>query len=68
MDKKYNRSSLINGKTTFDFVIYYLVILYYDLHLVLNYVASNGLKVTLFEKFLPLNVKERAEGLFNEHH
>ena len=36
MDKKYNESSVIYGKKTFDFVICYLVILYYDLDFALN--------------------------------
>ena len=47
MGKKYNGSSVIYGKKAFDFISY-LVILYYDLDLVLNYVASNGLKVASF--------------------
>ena len=33
MDKKYNGSLVIYGKKAFDFVICYLVILYYDLDL-----------------------------------
>ena len=36
MDKKDNGSSMIYGKRTFDFVIRYLVILYYGLYDVLN--------------------------------
>ena len=36
MDKKDNGSSMIYGKRTFDFVICYLVILYYGLYDVLN--------------------------------
>ena len=48
MDKKYNGSSVIYGKKTFDIVICYLVILYYNMSLVLNYVALNDLEVGLF--------------------
>ena len=47
MDKKYNGS---NGKKNFDFVICYLVILYYNLDLVLNQIASNRLEVVPFWK------------------
>ena len=36
MDKKYNGSSVVYGNKSFDFVIRYLVILYYDLDLALN--------------------------------
>ena len=38
MDKKYNDSSIqwLMVKKSFDFAIYYLVALYYDLDLVLN--------------------------------
>ena len=48
MDKKYNGSSVTCGKKTFDFIICYFVILYYDLDLVLIEVASNGLEVVPF--------------------
>ena len=61
MDKKYNASSLIYVQKTFNFVICYLVILYYDLDFVLNQVASNGLEVAPFENFLPPQC-ERACG------
>ena len=36
IDKKCNGFSVIYGKKTFDFVICYRVIFYYDLDLVLN--------------------------------
>ena len=35
MDKKYNGSSVIYGKKTFDSIICYLVILYYEVDVVL---------------------------------
>ena len=64
MDKKYNGSSVIYGKKTFDFVICYLVILHSDLDLVINFkLLQTTLKLPLFETFLPLNVIECAEAL-----
>ena len=48
MDKKCNEPSVIYSKKTFDFVTCYLVILYYALDLVLNYIAWSGLEVALF--------------------
>ena len=54
MDKKYNESPVIYGKKTFDFVICYLVILYSDLDLVINFkLVQTTLKLPLFETFLP---------------
>ena len=50
MDKKYNGFSVIYGKKSFDFVICYLVILYYDLDRVLDQVASSDLEVALLWK------------------
>ena len=67
MDKRYNASSVIYDKNVFDFVICYLAILYYGLDLFLNEIASNGLKLALFESFLSLNVIERTEDLRRYH-
>ena len=63
MDKKYNDSSIqwLMVKKSFDFAIYYLVALYYDLDLVLNEVASNDLEVASFWRILPPEC-ERACG------
>ena len=47
-NKKFNGSSVIYGKKNSDYVICYLVILYYDLVLVLYQVVSNGLEVAPF--------------------
>ena len=50
MDKKYIGNSVIYCKKTFDFVLCYLVTLYYDLDLLLNEVASSSPEVKLFQK------------------
>ena len=63
MNKKYNGSSVIYSKKTFDFVICCLVTLYYDLDLVLNQVVSNGLEVALFEIVLPPQCERACGGL-----
>ena len=43
-NKKFNGYSVIYGKKAFDFAIYYLVILHYDLEHFPNKVASNALE------------------------
>ena len=65
MNTKCNGSSLIYGKKISDFVICYLVILYYVLDLVPNYVASNGLKVVPFENVLPPQWERACGGPVN---
>ena len=61
MDKRYNGSSVIYGKKIFDFVLCYLVILYYDLDLFKTKSFQRALKFLLFEIFV-LPQCERACG------
>ena len=64
MGKKRNRSSVIYGKKTFDFVYVILLSCIMTWIVLLIKLLQTALKFPLFEKnFSPLNVIERAVGL-----
>ena len=63
MGKKRNTSSVIYGKKTIDFVYFILLSCIMIWILLLIKLLQTALNFPLFEKFLPLNVIERAVGL-----
>ena len=62
MAKKYNGSSMICGKKTFDFIIYYFVIFYYNRILFLTKLLQTALKLPLFEKIAPPQCERACRG------